>query len=193
MWTPFFLSASILSMCLPKRTVVTRIAYGERGDPGPARDLAGRDEERADGHERAPHDEHAGLAEADVLEPDRRRNVEHGYEQAAERERRDERSALRHEEQQDREVDHVGEQDRRAQLALRDPAREDRVRRVQRPDVVVGVDAALEVEVVVDHVVRGVGDDEAEDGEGEQPVVDGERAAELGRRRPNGATPAGRR
>ena len=52
-----------------------------------------------------------------------------------------------------------------AELALGDPAGQDRVRRVQGADVVVGVDPALEVEVVVDHVVRGVGDDEPDDRE----------------------------
>ena len=71
-------------------------------------------------------------------------------------------------EQHDREVDRVHEQDRRAELALRHPAREDRVRGVEGADVVVRVDAALEVEVVVDHVVRGVGDDEPDDREGEE-------------------------
>jgi hypothetical protein len=108
----------------------------------------------------------------------RRSDVEHGDEQAAERERRDERPALSHEEQEDREVDRVHEQDREAQLALRHPAGQDRVRRVLGAHVVLGVDAALEVEVVVDHVVRRVGDDEAEHREDEQAVVDGKRAAD---------------
>src|SRR3972149_1315143 len=41
---------------------------GGRREPGPARDLAGGDEEGAHDHERAPDDEYAGLAEADVLQ-----------------------------------------------------------------------------------------------------------------------------
>ena len=60
------------------------------------------------------------------------------------------------------------DQDRRAELALRHPARQDRVRGVEGADVVVGVDAALEVEVVVDHVVRRVGDDEPDDRQDQQ-------------------------
>ena len=43
-----------------------------------------------DDHQRAPDDEHAGLAKADVLEPDRRGDVEDRDEQPAEGERRDE-------------------------------------------------------------------------------------------------------
>ena len=43
------------------------------------------------------------------------------------------------------------------------------MRRVEGPDVVVGVDPALEVEVVVDHVVGGVRDHEPDDREGVQP------------------------
>ena len=40
-------------------------------------------------HERAPHQEDARLAEAVVLEPDRRRDVEHRDEEAGEREDED--------------------------------------------------------------------------------------------------------
>ena len=65
--------------------------------------------------------------------------------------------------------------------------------RVEGADVVVGVDAALEVEVVVDHVVRGVGDDEPDDREGSKPQLtltspvsrgapDGEQPADQARR-----------
>ena len=50
-----------------------------------------------------------------------------------------------------------------AELALGDPAGQDRVRRVEGAHVLVGVDPALQVEVVVDHVVGGVGDDEPDD------------------------------
>ena len=75
-----------------------------------------------------------------------------------------------------------------AELALGDPARQDRVGGVQGADVVVGVDAALEVEVVVDHVVRGVRDDEPDDREGEQAPVDGDLAGQA--HRPDGEQPA---
>ena len=60
-------------------------------------------------------------------------------------------------------VDDVDRQDRRRQLALGDPAGEDRMGRVERPDVALGVDAAGRVEVVVDHVVGRVGEHEADD------------------------------
>jgi hypothetical protein len=46
------------------------------------------------------------------------------------------------------------------------------VRRVQRPDVALGVDAAGGVEVVVDHVVGGMGQHQPDDGEEEQAPVD---------------------
>ena len=46
------------------------------------------------------------------------------------------------------------------------------MRRVERPDVALGIDAAGRVEVVVDHVVRGVGEHQADHGQQEQPPVD---------------------
>ena len=108
-------------------------------------------------------EEHAGLAQAVVLEPDRRGDVEDRDEQAGQREGEDERAADRGQVEHQRGVDDVDGQDRGGQLALRDPARQDRVRRVERPDVALGVDAAGRVEVVVDHVVRGVGEHEPDD------------------------------
>ena len=83
-----------------------------------------------------------------------------------------ERAARGGQEQHDREVDRVDEEDRRAELALRHPARQDRMRGVEGADVVVRVDAALEVEVVVDHVVRRVGDDEPDHRQHEVQPVD---------------------
>ena len=74
--------------------------------------------------------------------------------------------------QHDRGADRVDQEDRDPELALGHPARQDRVRRVERPDVVVGVDAARRVEVVVDHVVRGVRQHEPDDGDGEEAPID---------------------
>src|SRR5205807_6553511 len=51
--------------------------------------------------------------------------------------------------------------------ARADEVGEQRVRRVLRADVRLGVDAPDRVEVIVDHVVRGVGDDETEERERE--------------------------
>ena len=61
-------SASILSMCLPNRTRRHEDRVRERDEPAPSsRDRARGDEERADDHQRAPDEEHAGLAEAVCL------------------------------------------------------------------------------------------------------------------------------
>ena len=92
-----------------------------------------------------------------------------------------ERPADRRQEEHDRGADDVDDEDRVFELALGHPAGQDRVRRVERPDVVVGVDAAGRVEVVVDHVVGGVGQDQPDDREQEQAPVDRRRRRDRGR------------
>jgi hypothetical protein len=107
-----------------------------------------------------------------VLQADRRGDVEHRHEEAGQREHDDERAADGRQREHDRRTDRVDEQDRDLELALGDPAGQDRVGRIQSPDVVLGVDAAGRVEVVIDHVVRRVGEDQADHGEQEQTPVD---------------------
>ena len=74
---------------------MTRIAYGSVASQTQPGMLAGGDEVRAADHERAPDDEDARLAEAVVLQPDRRRDVEDADEQPGEREGDDQRPADR--------------------------------------------------------------------------------------------------
>ena len=78
----------------------------------------------------------------------------------------------------DRGADRIDDEDRDLELALGHPAGQDRVRRIEGADVVVRVDAAGRVEVVVDHVVGGVRQDEPDDGEQEQAPVDRRAAAD---------------
>ena len=60
-------SGSILSMCFPNRTVVTRMAYGSDAIHT-SRDRAGGHEVRPADHERTPGQEHAQLAETPPLQ-----------------------------------------------------------------------------------------------------------------------------
>ncbi len=143
-----------------------------RHEQHPRSDRAGRREERPADHQRTPDEEHAGLAEPVMLEADRRGDVEHRHEQAGQREDDDQRPAHGREGQHDRGPDRVDDQDRRLELPLRHPARQDRVWRIQGPDVALGVDATGRIEVVVDHVVGGVCQHEADDGDLEEAPVD---------------------
>jgi hypothetical protein len=107
-----------------------------------------------------------------MLEADRRRHVEHRDEQPRQREGDDQRTTDDGEGEHDRRADGIRDEDRGTELALRHPARQDRVRRIQRPDVALGVDSTGRVEVVVDHVIGGMGQHEPDDGEEEQAPVD---------------------
>ena len=71
--------------------------------------------------------------------------------------------AHRGEHEHDQAVDERQDDDRVAQRGLGDPAGQDRMRRVQGANVALGVDAAGHVEVVVDQVVGGVGQHQADD------------------------------
>jgi hypothetical protein len=71
----------------------------------------------------------------------------------------------------DCQVDQVEDQDGVAQPGLRDQPPEHGVRGVERPGVLVGVDAAFQIEVVVGHVVGAVGDEQPDQRQGEvEPV-----------------------
>ena len=109
--TPSAPSASILSMCLPNRTLVTSSAYGievsrthQSTVPVAARNVPPTIS--------GPQTRNTpGSPEAVVLEPDRRRDVEDRHEQAGQREGDDERPALGGEEQHDRGADEVDRED----------------------------------------------------------------------------------
>ena len=107
-----------------------------------------------------------------MLELDGRGDVEDADEESAEGEGGDPRAAHRDQEGEDRQVEHVHQQDGVPQLRLGQPARQDRMRGVQGAVVLLDVDPALEVEVVVDHVVRRVRDHQADDRQRQVPVVD---------------------
>ncbi len=131
-----------------------------------------------------------------MLELDGRRHVEDGDEEPQQGERGDGPAAHLGEEEQDAEIEQVHGRDRQQQTLLGDQAREHRVRRVLRAQVRLGVDAFLEIEVVVDHVAGGVRRHEAHERDaqvepvgvrgarGQQPA---EQAREQGHRDDAGA------
>ena len=173
---PSAVSGTILSMCLPNSTLVTSSAYGVENDEYPERDRRSRDQVDAADHQRPPGQEDVQLAQAMLLEPERRSDIEDRQEESGERENDDQRAVPVGEQQHDQPVDERQADDRVAQLGLGHPARQDRMRRVQGADVALGVDAAGHVEVVVDQVVRGVGDDQADDRQHHGDPVDGDYA-----------------
>ena len=90
----------------------------QRREHDGAGDRAGRRVVRAADHQRSPHDEDGRLAEAALLQPQRRRGVRGREQEAAERERDDRPAARDGEHDHDREADRVDhERARRETLA----------------------------------------------------------------------------
>ena len=123
MCVPSGASHGILSMCLPISTVVHSSAYGSDASTTAPGIVPGRRVVGAADHQRPPHDEHGRLAEAVLLQPQRRCGVRGREQEAAERER-DDRPAAR-----DREHDH----DREAQRVDDERARREALARDRRP------------------------------------------------------------
>jgi hypothetical protein len=99
---------------------------------------------------------HHELAEPALLEPQRRRRVGEVENDAGKAEHEHDPAAGDDEHDQDRDVGEVDKYGGPEQPASADHPGQDRVRGVQRPRVLVGVESGIGVEEVVDEVVRDV-------------------------------------
>jgi hypothetical protein len=153
------------------------------GDPGDLRVVvaAGDDVVGAADHQRAPHEQDGGLAEADVLE---RPGVEEDEEDAGGEEGERDSACLEDQVDAGREGDRAGDQRVGQDLADGHKPVLERLRAVLGAEVVVLVDALEVVGEVVEEVVGGVGEHEPDEaGEqawpGEQAVAQREQAADA--------------
>jgi hypothetical protein len=156
---------------------------GER-DPRDARVVvaAADHEVGAADHQRAPHQQHRGLAEADVLE---RPGVKEDEEDAGGQQREGDAACRKDQVDAGRERDAAGERGVAQHLGDAEEAVLERLGAVLRAEVIVLVDALEVVGEVVEQVVGRVGEHEPEQaGEearaGEHAVADGEQAADAG-------------
>ena len=122
-------------------------------------------------HQRAPHDEHVGLTETMLLQPQRRRGVGDAEQEAREGEGQHRPSASQREHHEDRQVGEVDQKDRHQQRPAAHQSGQHRVWRVKGAWIVGAVGAHLGVEQVVHQVVGDVGQGDPDQGEDEPAPV----------------------
>ncbi len=122
-------------------------------------------------HQRAPDDEHVGLTETMLLQPQRRRGIGDAEHEAREREGEHRPTPGQREHHEDRQVGDVDQKDRHQERPAAHQTRQHRVRRVQGTRVVGAVRAHLGVEQVVHQVVGNVGQGDPDQGEDEPAPV----------------------